>query len=108
VTGTGPAREGYGPVGTRVIFENERVRVWEIELQPGETLPMHVHDLDYVVVGLSESPTMVEWEDGRREENRGHEVGHVVWRSRPHAHALTNIGTETYRNRVIELKEPPR
>ena len=38
----------YGSVGTRVLLENERVRVWEIELQPGETLAMHHHDLGLV------------------------------------------------------------
>lgn len=95
----------YGPVGTRVVFENERVRVWEIELQPGETLPMHFHELDYVVVALSDSPTAVEWEDGRRETNDRHTVGEITWRSAPHAHALTNVGTAPYRNRLIELKQ---
>jgi hypothetical protein len=94
----------YGPVGTRVIFENEKVRVWEIELQPGETLPMHFHELDYVVVGLSDSPTEVEWEDGRRETNTQQAVGAITWRSAPHAHALKNVGTKPYYNRVVELK----
>ena len=35
----------YGPKGTRILFENDQVRVWEIELAPGQTLPMHHHDL---------------------------------------------------------------
>ena len=94
----------YGPIGTRVVFENDRVRVWEVELAPGETLPMHFHDRDYVVVGLTDAPTMVEWEDGRRETSE-HTVGEVTWRAAPHAHALTNVGTKRYRNRLIELKE---
>ena len=97
------ANTQYGPVGTRVIFENERVRVWEIELAPGETLPMHFHELDYVVVALAAGPTTVEWEDGRRETN-DHTPGEITWRSAPHAHALTNSGSAPYRNRLIELK----
>jgi quercetin dioxygenase-like cupin family protein len=28
-------------VGTRLVFENERVRVWEFTLQPGETVDAH-------------------------------------------------------------------
>ncbi len=97
------AETKYAPVGTRVLLENEHVRVWEIELAPGETLPMHFHDLDYVVVALVDGPTTVEWEDGRRESN-WHTPGEITWRSAPHAHALTNSGTKTYRNRLIELK----
>ena len=99
------AETKYAPVGTRVIFENDRVRVWEIELDPGETLPMHFHELDYVVVSLSDQPTEVEWEDGRRETNEQHTPGEITWRSAPHAHALKNLGTKPYRNRLIELKK---
>jgi quercetin dioxygenase-like cupin family protein len=93
----------YGPVGTRMLLENERVRVWEIELAPGETLAMHSHDLDYVVISVTGGPTVVEWEDGRREE-RTHEPGAVRWHVAPHAHQLTNTGPRTYINRMIELK----
>ena len=28
-------------VGTRLLFENERIRVWDITLEPGERLPFH-------------------------------------------------------------------
>jgi len=93
----------YGQKGTRVLLENEQVRVWEIELQPGETLPMHFHDLDYVVINLTGGKTTVEWEDGRRETNES-QPGNITWRVAPHAHALTNEGTGLYRNRMIELK----
>jgi hypothetical protein len=64
---------------------------------------MHFHELDYVVVVLADGPTTVEWEDGRRETNL-HTSGEVMWRSSPHAHALTNDGPRTYVNRLIELK----
>jgi beta-alanine degradation protein BauB len=30
-------------VGTRLIFENEHVKVWEIRVQPGERAPFHAH-----------------------------------------------------------------
>jgi quercetin dioxygenase-like cupin family protein len=96
-------KQPYGPKGTRVVFENDRVRVWEIELAPGETLAMHHHDLDYVVVTLTEGQTTVEWEDGRR-ETREQTPGALTWREAPHAHALTNTGPTVYRNRMVELK----
>jgi hypothetical protein len=30
-------------VGTRLLFENDAIRVWEIALEPGDVLPMHRH-----------------------------------------------------------------
>ncbi len=34
-------------VGSKLIFENERVKVWEFTLAPGETIAAHRHDHDY-------------------------------------------------------------
>jgi hypothetical protein len=34
-------------VGTRLLLENARSRVWEIRLAPGERLAFHRHVLDY-------------------------------------------------------------
>ena len=32
-----------GDVGTAVLFENDRVRVWELTLAPGESSDTHEH-----------------------------------------------------------------
>ena len=86
-----------------MVFENDRVRVWEIELGPGESLPMHRHELDYVFVVVTDGVTTITWEDGRSETNR-HTAGEIMWRAAPHAHALRNDGDKPYLNRLIELK----
>jgi beta-alanine degradation protein BauB len=41
-----------GDVGTKVLFENEHVRVWEMDLAPGESSAVHRHDHDYILVIL--------------------------------------------------------
>ena len=41
-----------GPMGDKVIFENDRVRIWELVIPPGGDSNCHVHDLDYVLVQL--------------------------------------------------------
>ncbi len=41
-----------GGVGTKVLFENEYCRVWEMDLAPGEAGDVHRHDHDYVLVIL--------------------------------------------------------
>jgi len=41
-----------GDVGTKVLFENEYCRVWEMDLAPGEAGAVHRHDHPYVLVIL--------------------------------------------------------
>ena len=39
-----------GNVGGAVIFEDERVRMWELVLEPGEASDLHRHELDYYLI----------------------------------------------------------
>lgn len=41
------AREGNRQIGSKVLFENDRVRVWEVRLAPGERGAFHLHDRNY-------------------------------------------------------------
>jgi len=43
----------YGPVATRMIFDNDDVRVWEMDLAPGGVCGLHHHTMDYVLFILS-------------------------------------------------------
>ena len=103
------ATEPSDQVGTRVMFENERVRVWDLALAPGESLEKHIHRVDYFFVvesgGLirfadpddphdfhdiqfaDDQVTFIPIEDEGKVDNR-----------------LTNIGTKAHRNYVVELK----
>ena len=46
------AERTLGDVATRMLFENDRVRVWEMDLAPGETSDVHEHTLDYLLIQL--------------------------------------------------------
>ncbi|MFN0085371.1 MAG: hypothetical protein ACKVX9_08285, partial [Blastocatellia bacterium] len=37
-----PPLEGEGQVGTKLLYENEKVKVWEFKLAPGELIPMQI------------------------------------------------------------------
>jgi hypothetical protein len=39
-----------GDVATRVLYEDERVRIWELVLEPGEESQPHEHKLDHILV----------------------------------------------------------
>ena len=41
------AEEGNRHIGTRLLFRNDEVGVWEVRLQPGERGGFHLHDRHY-------------------------------------------------------------
>lgn len=54
-----------GRVGSRLVSETDRVRVWLIELQPGERLPFHTHVLDYFWTTTSPGKARSRYSDGK-------------------------------------------
>ncbi len=53
-----------GCVGTRLISETERVRVWEIRLKPGERIGFHRHVLDYFWTAVTAGRGRSRMQDG--------------------------------------------
>jgi hypothetical protein len=95
-------------VGTRLLFENERVRVWDLALAPGESLGKHAHRLDYMII--VESGGLIRFDDPddpAAERVVQYEDDQVLFREVNDAkidNRLTNIGIKRHRNFVIELK----
>jgi beta-alanine degradation protein BauB len=92
-----------GPIGNRIIFENERVRVWELAVEPGKSKGLHRHDLPYVIVPLTEGKIEIESIDGKVYRPR-EKVGEAIWRDAGEVHDLRNLGNGTYRNVLVEIK----
>lgn len=95
-------------IGTRLLFENERIRVWDITLAPGERLPFHRHRTSYFYRCESGGSLRVGHPDGTHEEYESpadevhfHEIGpnDVV------IHDLANVGQTTVRFTTVELLE---
>ena len=94
------------PVGSKILFEDDNVRVWEADVEPGGTLPIHVHDLDYVTVALTAGEVEVYEADGTvRTGHRNPGDVQVTKVGTGQTHVLKNVGSATYRNRIIELKQ---
>ena len=93
-------------VGSRVLFENEFVRVWDITLERGERLPFHRHATSYFYRCESGGLVQVRSPDGAVavyespvDEVHFHEIGPadlVV-------HDLENVGETTVRFTTVEL-----
>ena len=56
----------YGPVATRMIFDNDDVRVWEMDLAPGGVCGLHHHTMDYVLFILSGANVGAQSPGGRK------------------------------------------
>lgn len=102
--------EGLGDVATRVLFENDRVRVWVLELEPGARSERHRHDLDYLLVFLAGDRIGVEVDPGSRGPYRESfdfdvPVGRCVFVERGGVETAVNAGSERYREILIELKD---
>jgi quercetin dioxygenase-like cupin family protein len=93
-------------VGTRLLFENERVRVWDLRLKPGEGTGLHAHQTDYLYVVIGDGTLQTVHADGRRDPPRPMQDGDVRFRSveGESVHEAVNAGDTPWRNIVIELK----
>jgi len=94
------------PVGTTVLFENDRVRVWEMVLDPGDTCAPHRHQHDYLMIYTTPSVIRATLDDGRPVAQHV-EAGGVAYRAVGQAglppHQISNCGTETSRHFIVEL-----
>ena len=101
----GPSPRGpeLGPIGNEILFENDRVRIWSVKLDPDERQAWHKHDLPYVIVPMTAGKNIMYFEDGREKETN-ETVGGVLWREAGTPHELLNVSDWQYRNVLIEIK----
>lgn len=90
-----------GNVGTRVMSEHPRAKIWELKLDPGESSEWHAHQHDYIFVVLEASTLRTEYDDGTVHDSPSR-VGDVVYLDAT-THRVTNVGKSRYRNVIIEL-----
>jgi predicted metal-dependent enzyme (double-stranded beta helix superfamily) len=100
-----PART-LGKVGTRILLENQRVRVWEMDLAPGERSDPHRHELDYLLVILEGDriAAVPEPDSGGRYVEAEVEPGKVYYLRHGGSETAVNVGRRRYREILIELK----
>ena len=94
-------------VGTELIFENDRIRVWALVLQPGESSKFHRHENDYVFVHATPSQVKLHRE-GQPDEVQSYQrhfvqaltVGEGI------EHQITNVGDTLHDEILLEIKGP--
>jgi mannose-6-phosphate isomerase-like protein (cupin superfamily) len=93
-----------GNVATRLLFENDRVKVWEMLLEPGESSDLHHHGLDYLLYILEGSSIDADRPKG---ESQSYPVrpGQLIWVARGGTERAVNRSGTRFRELVVELKD---
>jgi hypothetical protein len=95
----------------KVLFENERVRVLEVRIARGQTVPLHTHRWPGALYTES-------WSDFVRRDGEGNVTfdsrdagpppnrGTAQWLEALPPHSVENVGAAEIRLISVELKEP--
>jgi quercetin dioxygenase-like cupin family protein len=87
----------------RLLMENERVRVLDLRLGPGEIAPMHNHPDDHVVYVMNNARFRLAFANGQSGEF-DLTAGQALWMEAG-SHTTENIGTSEGHNLVVEVKK---
>lgn len=82
-------------------FENDRVRVLDLQIQPGEHIPMHSHP-DHFAYVLEGGTLQLSYAEAPSKEIAA-QPGQVLWIP-AESHSTVNVGTTLVRALVVELK----
>lgn len=99
--------EFNGNIGSELVFENDRVRVWHMTLAPGEKMPVHRHVLDYFWTAITPGRFLQRTYDGTTYES-DYEAGlthyYKVGEGEFALHNLENVGDTTMIFTAVEFK----
>ena len=93
------------PKRTRLLLENDRVRVYEGEIEPGGVTPVHSHP-DYLAYAFTDAHLKITMPDGAAKEINIR-AGTASWND-PETHRIENIGEAPFRVLYLELKPEPK
>jgi redox-sensitive bicupin YhaK (pirin superfamily) len=113
-------RLAMGDVGTSKIFENDRIIIWELLLEPGKQIACHTHRYDYVFYVLegsriealdeNDNPLLAFNANTGDVFALGCEDGELISTDGkglrvPAMHSARNIGASRYREILVETKK---
>lgn len=94
-----PAKQS--PDKYKAIFNNDKVRVLDVRLKPGDKSPMHSHP-NYLVYSFNNSAVKFTSKDGKSTDVKI-KAGECTWRN-AETHAVENTGKTEVHVLNIELK----
>ncbi|MGE3268099.1 MAG: hypothetical protein AB7P40_05085 [Chloroflexota bacterium] len=102
-----PEEIAANPIGTDLIYEDDRIRVWRIDLEPGQVADFHTHELDYTTVVIDGDMVDRPNDDGTTDSIPVQPGQLMRWYQGTQRHGLKNSGKKTFRNIIVEIKGVP-
>jgi quercetin dioxygenase-like cupin family protein len=104
---TTPAEIAANPIGTDLIYEDDHVRIWRIDLEPGGEAAIHTHELDYTTIVVEGDVVERPNDDGTVDRMVVAPGGVMRWHQGTRRHSLRNVGSTVFHNVIVELKAVP-
>lgn len=104
------ANIGNGQVGTCLVSQSDRVRVWHLVLVPGQRIGFHTHVLDYFWTALNAGQGRSHYGDGQVADvsyEPGDTKHHVFSQGKYMIHDLENIGDTDLVFTTVEFFDSP-
>ena len=93
-----------GEIASVVLFENERVKIWNLIVEPGEASDWHLHGRDYVTVVVESNGGLdAQYADGTGTVSTN-TVGDWTYHDSHQVHRVVNNSNRRSQNVLIELK----
>jgi len=99
-----------GQVGSVLVSETDRVRVWHLHVKPGERLKAHTHVLDYFWTIHTSGKARNHMADGTHfdvDYSPGDTKHHSFAEGEHLSHSLENIGTTDLIFTTVEFLDSP-
>lgn len=90
------------PKTHRVLFENEKVRILEVKIEPHEREPLHTHP--YKSVTIVQAPARLRYYDEKGTLLEEVDIKGVSWKEPVGIHAVENISDRAFYGYRVELK----
>lgn len=94
------------PAMPKLLFENGRVKIWTLILEPGQSTPVHTHEVDEIVICLESSKIKISKPGPEPETEIVNPTAGAAFTPpvKGVTHVLTNTGDTRYRQISVELK----
>lgn len=87
----------------KILFENEKVRVLEVSIQPGEIEPLHMHP--YKSITIVANPATLKYFNKDGELISEVQVHGTTWTEPVELHSTENVSKTPFHGYRIELKD---
>ncbi len=100
--------EATGPVASRLLLENEHVKIWEADVGPGEDFPLHRHHYDYILFTTGDMATLEVRDYGRPPSTVPVPPHAAIFIPAGGVESYRNVGRTRFTEVLVEIKRPRR